>query len=265
MNIKKMLGVFVLCSSMLPGVGYAASNSVTSISGKIQTNVVAHIESVTDSELESMNKIAAVDNLFKVIPDDQGGITVIREYPAQQGMVFVNDEEVLVDENGGYSVNVESGETTIEVRSIDGEVLKSRKLSTKQVNSVSLNIIDNQDFGDLIESMDEANGITENSGMSTYAMYPGQTYNGQPVYTGDHVHCNRLNGVFSDHKYWVYKSSPVAALQNFYMSDCDYALISWGCDTWGGDTTCDGLGVNTTSPYNCSLHKSWPVTVWWRN
>lgn len=121
--------------------------------------------------------------------------------------------------------------------------------------------------------MDAGNGlqnIQEGSPLFLYGQsaYAGQR-NGQHVSVGTHVHCNRFNGVNSDHRYW--KHSDARSWVDFYKSDCYYHALAYNCSMLGKNVKCDGLNIHHKGVHNCSswkggqAHKNWPKTCWYRN
>ena len=129
------------------------------------------------------------------------------------------------------------------------------------------------DFNSAIEKMDGNNGtesIPNGSIISIFGVwaYRGQT-NGQKVSVGTHVHCNRFNGIHSDHRYWSHKD-PHSWI-DFYHSDCDWHAFKYHCSMWGKNVKCDGLNTKHHGVHNCSSwkggksHKNWPKTCWYRN
>ena len=117
--------------------------------------------------------------------------------------------------------------------------------------------------------MDNHNGESDNrNGSILLRSYPGQKYSGQSVKVGTHVHCNRFNGSYSDHKWW--KEADPRAWKDFWGSDCDSQGGIYGC-IQNRNKKCDGLNVRGHGVHNCSAwkggekHHNWPKTCWYRN
>lgn len=274
MNIKKLLiSGLAIGTLLVPMVADAApSNHVAHIKGKVHRDLVVHGEDVSAETLATFKKIQDGDKDFKYFVNSDGSVDVVRSYPALAGMVFVNGQEVNVDENGYYFADVQPGKAVVEFK-VQGKVHKSQVLDVKSKDNLNVDINETSQFSDVVSPMDTGISLS-GTGPSTYVVigdggangpYPGQTYDGQPVYTGDHVHCNRFNGVYSDHKYWSW-SSWAKAISDFYQSDCDYNLMFYGCPTPpAADTLCDGLNSQGKGVHDCSDYRNWPATAWWRN
>lgn len=189
-----------------------------------------------------MKEIASEDNLVNFV--QKGNVTTVE-------MLLPKDEDIKSDG------------TTITTPFTTSFIKLPAQPKTKVVN-----------FQSLIGSMDENNGQSSMKPGTMFVTVPssnggftGQN-NGEHVYTGTHVHCNRFNGIHSDHRYW--KKTDSRALTDFYRSDCYYHVFKYGCSDFGTMAKCDGLnkkghGVKDCSSWSGGLkHKNWPKTCWYR-
>lgn len=141
--------------------------------------------------------------------------------------------------------------------------------SNKKIIPFVNNQIKKIDFKSALSIMDNHNGESDNkNGSILLRSYPGQKYSGQHVKAGTHVHCNRFNGSYSDHKWW--KESDARAWKDFWCSDCDSQGGIYGC-IQSGNKKCDGLNAHGHGVHDCSAwkggdkHHNWPKTCWYRN
>ncbi|ARU63676.1 hypothetical protein CBW65_23630 [Tumebacillus avium] len=271
MNFKNLAVCSVaLGSLLLPVAAYADSPKSAHLQGKVYRQLVAHGNNVSSDTLATYAVLADQDNNFKYFVHSDGTVDVIRIYPALSGMVYVNGQQVQVNNDGSYSVDVQPGKALVEFNA-QGKLHKSKVLDVTSKSNLTVDLIETVQMSDVLAPMEEPISIPQ-SVIGNEAVdggggsYPGQTYSGQPVYTGNHVHCNRFNGIASDHRYWSWKTDWSKAIADFVGSDCDAALIAYGCPLPPtADNLCDGLNAQGNGVHDCSDAKGWPNTAWWRN
>lgn len=194
--------------------------------------------------------------------------------------------------NSDSNVSVSTSHGVLEVDELspiddDATVNGPAKASSLSVTASSLSAtpstVKTVNFNDYVGHMDQENGISNASNGTPVSSdgnleisligksYNGQTYSGEHVSTGTHVHCNRFNGSNSDHTYWG-KFNPRVWI-DFYHSDCDYHGPAYKCYTmpFGSSGQCDGLNGKGHGVKDCSSwsggpkHKNWRKTAWYRN
>ncbi|PWK07940.1 hypothetical protein [Tumebacillus permanentifrigoris] len=271
--MKKFLllsvGFIALASIANPASATQLPKAKAKISGTVTNELTAHYDNVPSEILEKFRLIAANDNNFKLYEDKKGSVDVVKVYPALQGLVFVNGQAATVAPDGSYTAEVEIGKDVSVDLKVNGKI-KAQRIANA-TGDLQMNIKKTQDFDSFFASMaaspttpsnGDVQGVVIGDGSS--GPYPGQT-TGQYVRFGEHVHCNRFNGPYSDNRYWP-QGYP-ASIADFDGSDCDIANIWWGCTSPGADTECDGLNVYGYGVYDCSVYNtsSWYMTFWPRS
>jgi hypothetical protein len=174
---------------------------------------------------------------------------------------YIDDMENMMSSTNDKS----DSDTSMDMSNMDtnSDIDSSMDMSNMDANS------DNDSSTDK-SNMDATNSSIQSNSLTVVSLaYKGQTYSGQPVKKGTHVHCNRFNGPNSDHKCWN-KINPKAWV-DFWESDCDYHATKYGCSDFGSMSKCDGLNVKGKGVKDCSswsggaAHHNWPKTAWYRN
>lgn len=168
---------------------------------------------------------------------------------------------------------ISKNDSNIKVEKDNGKLIVEDYLNDQE-KSMNAKVVD---FKSFIGSMDKKNSesylMDDALFVLSYRSYSGKSYYGQHsgnyVHKGTHVHCNRFNGPYSDHRYWS-KKHPEAWL-DFIGSDCDWHALKYGCESIGRMSKCDGLNNKGHGVKDCSsfkggfMHYNWPKTVWYRN
>lgn len=274
------LGVIILTGTLVlsnlnPQAAKADSSNIV---GNVQINLVAAypLNSINKDTLKTIKKIAKEDSNI-TLKQDSGNLIITQAIDKDDDLyVKTNNGEQAKVNNGKFSINItKNSNTKLTLIKSDGqEITTFSNINTDQRATIVKNI----NFSDYIGDMDESNQDMSNMEMHPNIMdpgqggggaYPGQTYSGEPVKTGTHVHCNRFNGPNSDHKYWS-KFDP-RAWKDFYHSDCDYHALKYSCSDFSSMSKCDGLNVKGKGVHDCSAwsggapHYNWPKTAWYRN
>jgi len=272
MNIKKFLITTSLITVlMIPNTALAstplAGVNPTKITGNISFQIIANYDNANPKEIATLVNMSKLDKNLKVLVSSDNSVNVTRNYPAIQGMVFVNGKEVAVNENGQYSADVSDSLATVEFKTKGKQqLLQSKKVVTSNAKSLNVDLVDSISFSSFVESMDKT-PVQTNSAIST-GIVPnsrsGGQVDGEAVYYGDLVHCNRFNGPNSDHHYWVWYHP--TAMIDFANSDCDLDLQRYGCPLPPfSDNLCDGLNIKGNGHNDCSdIDASFHWFAWFR-
>ncbi|WP_282801108.1 hypothetical protein [Secundilactobacillus kimchicus] len=263
--IRKLLfftGLFVLLGGGIQG--HADTSDKTQETGTVTYALTANYlkSDMSSNTINEIHDIAATDQNVSVVDDGLAlHITEKMPTPASAKIAIGNDVS-SVKSDGTFKVsanNLQPGKKVMaSVKSDDG------LLMTKQVpvDSQSQSITKVVNFEDFIENMDDMNSTNSVGTIlrSSSAKYPGQK-DGQKVSAGTHVHCNRFNGIHSNHRYYGRLNGQ--GWVNYYHSDCWYENSKYGCPFLKADTKCQGLLKHNA--HNCSLAGNFHVRCWYRN
>lgn len=265
MDIKKILIATSLITTLLiPNLALAGVTQTTKITGTVDSQIIASYDNVDLKDITTLVNMGKLDKNLKVLVSSNNSVNITRIYPAKQGMVFVNGKEVIVNSDGQYSADITDSSAIVEFK-INSKSLQSKEVVTGNSKSLNVNLVDSIPFSSLIESMDEPS--TQTSDAKSAVITPNSTTGGQkdgePVYYGDWVHCNRFNGPNSDHHYWTW-IHPTAFI-DFSGSDCDWEMFGYGCPLPPlTDNLCDGLDVQGNGHNDCSDLGGFHWFAWFR-
>lgn len=217
-----------------------------------------------------MKKIARDDhNVTLLITNNQ--VTISENIGVSDGATLrVQNQEVPI-KNGKFTVNTKKCSTS-KYNFSDANVKTD---VTVKNNDKTINIVNRIDYGTMIDAMDKMNQTTSSNTSSNLlgmidntiflraeasARYVGQK-SGQKVSKGAHVHCNRFNGIHSNHRY--YSRLNGQGWVNYYKSDYWYKHKAYKCPFNKADKKCDGLLKHRA--HTCSSKGHWHITYWYRN
>ncbi|WP_153465160.1 hypothetical protein [Sediminibacillus terrae] len=257
----------------------AESSGTATVSGVAGVSLT---QKFTDEENKEFgDKLEDIEN--KVENVEYKNKKVSRFYPAIDGLVKINGEPVTVNDHGEFNLDVEPGKYIVEFE--DGVSCITKKINIKEGETIDLELIKERNFKKFIDSMDKnhKNKKMEESSNGNMGHHDSNNVNteqndevtillndpisgdhqideiGEKGRTGAFVHCNRFNGdapgISQDETY--YSSSTYQAFRNFIGSDCDKAMVDYGCVSIGDMGPCQGLHhyqdwINTNIQ-NCSL------------
>ncbi|MFY2253780.1 hypothetical protein [Priestia megaterium] len=257
---------------------------------------------VSNEDLKFFRELSDKDNNIKV-SEDANSITMYETKSYTGVYAKIDNQVAPLKEDGSFTIQAlknENDSYKVNVFNSNNELLTTKEivLNTSDNKEDNISISKKVTFQDLAEHMDnmdmndkdmsDNNTKSMNMDMDTEKMdnmdmdsststkpnflamaatssksYVGQTYSGELVKTGTHVHCNRFNGTWSDHRYWS-KSNP-KAWKDFLGSDCDRGMNGYHCSSFSSMVVCDGLNRLGKGVKDCSTHNGFPATAWYRN
>jgi hypothetical protein len=146
---KVIIGMALIGVGLLTlSVSAISSPNKKYITGIAARHLVGHYSDLTQDELSILEQLRKRENT-KVDVNSDGSIDVTLIYPAKQGMVFVNNIEAAVDENGRYSIDIEENHANVELRLNGKQIMNKDVVLNKGKNTVDL--IESQPFGSFCE------------------------------------------------------------------------------------------------------------------
>lgn len=193
------------------------------------------------STLNTIKEIANEDsNVHLTISNDS---IIIDEYmtPSNNVTLKLDNQQVTVN-NGNYHATVQNNGKNIQYSvkdtgtSVDDGTIAANKTHAQIVNVISyskmIGYMDSMNNNISLKNQSSSNSILNKvfNIFSTTAEASSIRYNGQSsgqyVYSGTHVHCNRFNGIHSNHRYYSRLSGQ--GWVNYYKSDC-WLLVQTLC------------------------------------
>lgn len=275
-NNKKI--AFVIAITFLFTFCFASKVKASdNISGTVHNEMVATFAKKDTSQktLDSIKKIAYDDSNVNVLVSSDN-ITVTENLGTSNNVdLKINNKNVKVN-NGHFSVNLNKAKSFRYQVTDSG--IAGKNTVAKATTDKHINLVDQVSYSTMIKNMDSMNNMdtkatNQQSNLlskldsmlilqvhASTTRYSGQK-NGQKVKKGTHVHCNRFNGIHSNHRY--YSRLKAQGWVNYYKSDCWYKHKAYKCPFTRADKKCDGLLKHKA--HNCSTKGHWSVTCWYRN